>query len=112
MPDTGNAVILQIRNSKEPDQIVSLVMSDSYTHFETRGLKGLFGQEEIRVDRDDFLVAIFEYATLLSFLIQTMSEAKDLKLPYTYMDNFEYKGRRYSLTRQDGYRVLKKEEAG
>jgi hypothetical protein len=49
-----------------------------------------------------------EYATLLSFLLETMSAAQDLNLPYIYMEDFEYKGRRYSLTSQNGHRVLKK----
>ena len=45
---------------------------------------------------------------LLSFLLETMSEAQDLNLPYSHMENFEYNGRRYALVRQDGHRVLKK----
>ena len=40
MPNTENAVFLQIQNSKRPDQIINLVISDSEGHFETRGLKG------------------------------------------------------------------------
>ena len=49
-----------------------------------------------------------EYAMLLSYLLETMSEAQDLNLPYGYMENFEFKGRRYSLVGQDGHRVLSK----
>jgi hypothetical protein len=108
MPDTGNAVFLQIQNSKKPEQIISVVMSDSDAHFETKGLKGLFDLDEIRIDRNEFLVSIEEYATLLSFLFETMSEAQELKLPYSYMENFEYNGQRYSLIRHNNHRMLKK----
>ena len=107
MPDTGNAVFLQIQNSRKPDQMISLIMGDSEDHFETRGLKGLFGQDEIWIERNEFLISMEEYAILLAHLLETMSEALDLNLPYSYVEDFDFKGRRYSLIRQSGYRVLK-----
>ncbi len=106
MPNTDNAVFLQIQNSKRPDQIISLILGDSEDHFETRGLKGHFGVDEIWIDRNEFLVSMEEYAMLLSYLLETMSEAQELNLPYSYMEDFEFKGRRYSLIRQNGHRVL------
>jgi uncharacterized protein YciU (UPF0263 family) len=109
MPDTDNAVFLQIQNSKKPDQIINVIMSDS-AHFETRGLKGLFDLAEIWIERNEFLVSMEEYATLLSFLLETMSAAQDLNLPYSYMEDFEHNGQRYSLIRQDGHMVLKKKQ--
>ncbi len=108
MPNTDDAVFLQILNSKRPDQIINLIMNDSNGHFETRGLKGYFGLDEIWIDRGEFLVSMEEYAMLLSYLLETMSEAQDLNLPYGYMENFEFKGQRYSLIRRNGHRVLSK----
>jgi len=110
MSDTDKAVFLQIQNSKKPDQIISVIMSDSDAHFETRGLKGFFDLDEIWIGRNEFLVSMEEYAILLSYLLETMSEAQDLNLPYSYLEDFEYKGQRYSLIRQDGHRVLKKKD--
>ena len=76
MPDSDNAVFLQIQNSKKPDQIISVIMSDSDAHFETRGLKGLFDLDEIWIERNEFLMSMEEFAMLLSFLLETMSAAK------------------------------------
>jgi hypothetical protein len=104
--NSGNPIFLQIQNRKKPDQIISVIMSDSEARFETRGLRGFFGLDEITIGRTEFLLSMEEYATLLSFLLETMSAAQDLNLPYSYMDNFEYHGRRYSLIKQNGYRVL------
>jgi hypothetical protein len=84
-------------------------MSDSKAHFQTRGLRELFGLEEIRIERTEFLLSLEEYATLLSFLFETISAAEDFNLPYGYMEEFQYKGHWYSLTGQNGYRVLARE---
>jgi hypothetical protein len=62
--------------------------------------------DEIWIDRNEFLASMEEYAMLLSYLLETMSEAQDLNLPYGYMEDFEFKGQQYSLVRQDGHRVL------
>ncbi len=105
---TNNAVFLQIQNSKKPDQMISVIISDSEGHFETRGLKEFFGLDEIRIERNEFLLSMEEYAIVLSFLLETMSAGQDLNLPYSYMETFEHKGHQYSLTRQNGYRLLKR----
>ncbi len=110
MPNSGNAVFLQIQNSKKPDQIISVIMSVSEGYFETRGLEGLFGLEEIWIERNEFLISMQEYAMLLSYLLETMSAGQELNLPYSYMEDFEYRGRRYSLVRQDGHRLLRKKD--
>ncbi len=110
MPDTENAVFMQIQNSRKPDQVINVIMEDEDAHFETRGLKGLFDLDEIWIERNDFLLSMEEYAMLLSFLLETMSEAQDLNLPYSYQESFEYRGQRYSLVRQNGHRMLKKDD--
>ncbi|MCE5336487.1 MAG: hypothetical protein LLG06_18070 [Desulfobacteraceae bacterium] len=104
-----NTVFLQIQNSKKPEQIISIVLIDSTgEHFETRGLRDLFGIEEIWIERDDLLAYMEEYALLFSYLLETMSAAQDFNLPYAYMETFEYKGQKYSLTSRNGYRVLRR----
>jgi hypothetical protein len=103
-------LILQIQNSKKPEQLISVVLEDENGPFETRGLKELFGLQEIRIDRMEFMEWMDEFALVLSFLLETMSAAQDLNLPYGYQDEFEYKGQRYTLFSSDGHRILKRRE--
>lgn len=105
----GGAVILQIQNSKKPEQIISVVLADESGHFETRGLKELFGLEEW-IDRMEFMEGMDEFALVLSFLLETMSAGQDLNLPYGYQDQFEYKGNRYTLFGGNGHRLLTRQE--
>lgn len=104
----GNPVFLQIQNSKKPEQVISLILNESSGRFETLGLSAHFGIEEVVVERNDFLQWMDEYAQVLSFLLETMSAAQDLNLPYGYQDRFEFRGQDYSLNNQNGCRLLKK----
>ncbi len=107
---TATSLFLQIQNSKKPDQIINLILDQSNAHFETEGLRGLFGVEEVWIDRNEFLQWMEEYALVLSFLLETMSAAQDLNLPYGYQDKFEHRGQSYSLLKKGGFRELKRLE--
>jgi hypothetical protein len=102
------AVLLQIQNSKRPDQVISVVLDRSNDRFETSGLKPLFGQDEIWIEKVEFLESMEEYAQVISFLLETMSAALDYNLPYAYQSLFEFAGKKYSLMPSDGYRVLRR----
>lgn len=103
-------VLMTLQNSKKPEQTVYVVREQDGGFFKTQGLKRLFGVDEIRVSVSEMALAVPEYAQVLSFLIETMSAAKDYGLPYAYQDVFEFANIRYSLYGGDGYRVLKKLE--
>jgi hypothetical protein len=107
---TDEMVLMTLQNSKRPDQVIHVVRNQDSGYFETRGLRQLFGVEEIRVKDSEMAVAVPEYAQVLSFLMETMSAAKDFGLPYAYQDVFEFAGVRYSLFGSEGQRVLAKLE--
>jgi len=103
----GGAVILQVQNSRKPEQIISVALDEGSGHFETQGLRVLFGLEEVWIERTEFMEWMDEFASVVSFLLETMSAAQDLNLPYGYRDKFEYKGHQYTLFSINGHRELK-----
>ena len=103
-----SAVLLKIQNSSKPDQLINVVLDRAKNHFKTEGLKALFGVKEICVDSGDFLRSLPEYAQVLSFLLETMSAAQELHLPYGYQNEFSVDSTRYSLLDEGEYRVLKR----
>lgn len=105
---TDPNLLMTLQNSKKPDQLIHVVRDESSGYYETRGLRQLFGVEEIRIEAGELAVAVQDYAQVLSFLMETMSAARDFGLPYAYQDLFEFANVRYSLHGRDGFRFLKK----
>lgn len=105
-------VLLKIQNSSKPDQLINVVWDRERNEFKTEGLKDLFGVKEIRIDSGDFLQSLQEYGQVLSFLLETMSAAQDLHLPYGYQNEFTVEDVRYSLLDEGDYRVLKRIDSG
>jgi len=101
-------VLLKIQNSGKPDQIIYVVLDKGKNQFKTEGLKSLFGVKEIRIDSVDLLESLPEFAEVLSFLLETMSAAQDLKLPYGYQNEFSLRDARYSLLDEGECRVLRR----
>lgn len=101
-------VLLKIQNGKKPDQIINVVFDTEHRFYETEGLNGLFGIKEIRMDTDDGLEVLNEFAPVLSFLLETMSTAQDLNLPYGYQDHFSFQGTNYTLYDGGSYRMLQR----
>jgi len=101
-------VILQIQNSKKPEQLIQLVMDTSNAHLETVGLKALFGMKEIRLDTMDVLESLPEYAEVLSFLVEAMSAAQDLNLPFVYQNAFDFHDAKYTIRDERDWMVLKR----
>lgn len=101
-------VFLTIQNSKKPDQVITFVLVKSKDRFETEGLKTLFGVQEVCVEPRDVFQSPEEYAEVLSFLLETMSAAQDLRLPYAYQSEFDFHGARYSVLDQGDCRKIKR----
>ncbi len=104
-------VLLTIENNKNPDQGIFLVVDESREHLETQGLRALFGLKEIRMATQDVVQSLHEYAQVLSFILETISTAEELGLPYSYQNEFQFGDARYTLYEEGEHRMLKKVEA-
>ncbi len=104
-PDQQN-VLMTIQNSKRPDQLIYVVRDEAAGGFRTEGLKELFSVKEIRIDFQEMMFSVPEYGEVLSFLVETMSAARDLNLPYAYENEFTFRNMRFTLHADGDYRVL------
>ncbi len=102
------SVLIQIQNSKKPEQTINVVVNQEEHCAETQGLKSLFNVDEIRIDMQDIVSSVQEFAMVLSFLLETMSAGEEMGLPYAYQETFEYGGTRYHLKKEKGHRWLKR----
>ncbi|MCX7823630.1 MAG: hypothetical protein N2260_09360 [Syntrophobacterales bacterium] len=98
--------LLRIHNSKDPTQMVEVVWDEENSFFVTKGLRDLFHIKEIRIRSDDFLSRIEEYARVIGWLLETMSQAEDLHLPFGYESHFTVGGKEYDLTDDGDYKLL------
>ena len=101
-------VLLKIQNSRKPDQIIFLTLKEPNGYFETWGLRHYFNVDEICLESADVVRALPEFAEVLSFLFETMSDAQDLRLPFTYQNDFQFHGIAYTLHKREACRVLKR----
>ncbi|MGQ9668633.1 MAG: hypothetical protein ACUVWY_00475 [Desulfosoma sp.] len=100
--------LLKVQNQKKPEQVISVVRDPHTEGFHTEGLKRLFGLKEIWIDTRNISESVLEYAQVLSFIMETISEAQDLNLPYGYQDTFTFRGLTYALKDAGNYRVLRR----
>lgn len=110
-PDPGSqdaTVLMKIQNNKKPEQIIDVVLDRGKDRFKTYGLKNFFGVQEIAIDSSELLASLPEYAEVLSFLLETMSTAQNLRLPYSYQEKFTFGDAFYTLLDEGEYRALKR----
>jgi hypothetical protein len=101
-------VLLSIQNSKNPAQAILLVIDESREYLQTQGLMPLFGVKEIRLNTQQVVQDLQEYAQVLTFLLDTIATADELGLPYSYQNEFQFGDTRYTLYEEGDFRSLKK----
>ncbi len=107
MENTPLTPLLRIQNSKNPTQVVELNWDDEEKMFVTRGLRDLFGAREIKISSGDLLPHLEEYAHVIGSILEAMSTAEDLHLPFGYKSPFRLGGHEYELVEEGEYTVLR-----
>lgn len=106
-PDEQN-VLMTIQNNRNPSQVIYLVFDGTHRYLQTNGLREIFGLKEILLETSDVVQDVQEYAALLGRIMEMISAAEDLHLPFRYQEEFEFNGQHYTLEEQGEFRVLKK----
>jgi hypothetical protein len=97
---------LRIQNQKDLSQVVEVNWDSESRAFVTKGLKDLFNVKELKIRSDDFLSRVEEYARLIGWLLEAMSQAEDLHLPFGYEGHFSFGGKQYDLVDDGDYKLL------
>ena len=99
-------IIATIANSKNPSQVVSIKYVRSKSAFCTSGIQSLLGSKEILIPV--YLVAkdLQLIGTILSAILERISQADETGATFIYERRFEVLGRRYTLTEEGEYMKL------
>ncbi len=103
----NGVTLMRLQNQKHPDEVVEVNWDHGMGSFVTKGLKQLFDIDEIKIDAGELLGNVEEIAMVLYWLLESMSVANDLNLPFSYEDRFTLGSKTYELQKEGEYRLLK-----
>lgn len=103
-------IIATIGNQKNPAQVVEIVHLPEKEVFLTRGISTHFNLKEIAVPQNLMLPAIQEMTEVVSYLLERIATADDLKLPFRYEPEFEVGDSRFTLQESEDFMMLEREE--
>lgn len=102
----NETTLLRIQNSEKPYQIVEVNWNPDNQSFETRGLWDIFHVREIKIAPKHLLSNIEEYAWVIHWLLESISTAEDLNIPFTYQPFFTIGSKSYEVHENGNYVVL------
>ena len=103
-------IIATIGNQNNPAQVVEIVHLPEKELFLTRGISTHFNLKEIAVPQNLMLPAIQEITEVVSYLLERIATADDLKLPFRYEPEFEVGDSRFTLQESADFMMLEREE--
>ena len=103
-------IIATIGNQRNPAQVVEIVHLPEKEVFLTRGISTHFNLKEIAVPQNLMLPAIQEMTEVVSYLLERIATADDLKLPFRYEPEFEVGDSRFTLQESGDFMMLEREE--
>jgi hypothetical protein len=110
-PEANQEIIVAtIANQKNPAQVIEIIHQPDKGIFVTRGISIHFGLKEIAVPQSTMLPAIQELTGALSYLLERIATADDLKLPFRYDPEFKLENSNYLLKESEDFMILTQEE--
>ena len=103
-------IIATIGNQNNPAQVVEIVHLPDKGLFLTRGISTHFNLKEIAVPQNLMLPALQEMTGVVSYLLERIATADDLKLPFRYEPEFQVGDSRFTLQESEDFVMLEREE--
>ena len=103
-------IIATIGNQNNPAQVVEILHLPAKELFLTRGISTHFNLKEIAVPQNLMLPAIQEMTGVVSYLLERIATADDLKLPFRYEPEFQVGDSRFTLQESEDFMMLEREE--
>ena len=106
-PDsTQEITVATIANRKNATQVVEIVHLPDKGLLVTRGITTNFGLKEIAVPQNIMIPAIHEMTEVLSYILERIATADDLKIPFRYDPEFELGDKSYTLQEGEEFMIL------
>ena len=106
-PDSAQEIIVAtIANQKNAAQVVEIVHLPEKELLITRGITTNFNLKEIAIPQNVMLPAIHEMTSVLSYILERIATADDLKIPFRYDPEFELGEKRYILQEAEDFMIL------
>ncbi|MEJ2364393.1 MAG: hypothetical protein P8075_08375 [Deltaproteobacteria bacterium] len=106
-PDsTQEMIVATIANQKNATQLVEIVHLPDRGVLVTRGITTHFGLKEIAVPQNIMIPAIHEMTEVLSYILERMATADDLKIPFRYDPEFDLGDKSYTLQEGEEFMIL------
>ena len=103
-------IVATIANQKNPAQVVEIVHLPEKAVLITRGISTHFGLKEIAIPQNVMLPAIHEMTEVLSYILERIATADDLKIPFRYDPEFELGDTGYILQEGEDFMILNYKE--
>ena len=91
-------IIGTISNRDNPEQEVAIKYLRRESAFVTSGMKTCFGMKEILVPVHLVAIDFQLVGTILSVILEMISHAREMNVPFHYAPSFEVMGKVYSIT--------------
>jgi hypothetical protein len=103
---TQEVIVATIANQKNAAQVVEIVHLSEKGVLVTRGISTHFGLKEIAIPQNVMLPAIHEMTAVLSYILERIATADDLRIPFRYDPEFELGDKEYILQEGEDFMIL------